>query len=115
MTNNNTNKVVLHGECMVFPSEMPSDVTPKKVVGEYLIVADSETTGNHHVVDNIPGAVDFFESSGGTVFMQNSKPTKIRCVMANRHDAIELEPGTWEFGIQQEYDYFTESLRAVRD
>ena len=114
MNNTNMNNVILHGECMVFPSELPATATPKVVTGDYLIVADSETTGNHHVVDNFQG-VNFFEGSGGTIFMQNTKPTKIRCVMADRHDAIDLEPGTWEFGVQQEYDYFTESLRAVRD
>lgn len=99
---------------MVFPSELPADVKEKKVDGKYLIVADSETTGNHHVVDNLKG-VNFFENAGGTVFMQNTEPTQIRCVIDNRHDAIELEPGTWEFGVQQEYDYYTESLRAVQD
>ena len=114
MNNTNMNNVILHGECMVFPSELPATATPKVVTGDYLIVADSETTGNHHVVDSFQG-VNFFEDSGGTIFMQNTKPTKIRCVMADRHDAIDLEPGTWEFGVQQEYDYFTESLRAVRD
>ena len=112
--NKDKNTVIIHGECMVFPSELPKTATPVVVTGDYLIVADSETTGNHHVVDNYQG-VNFFESSGGTMFMQNTKPTKIRCVMADLHDAIDLEPGTWEFGVQQEYDYFTESLRAVRD
>ena len=108
------NKVILHGECMVFPSEMPATATAMLVAGDYLIVADSETTGNHHVVDNYQG-VDFFQAEGGTVFMKNTEPTQIRCVMENRHDAIALEPGTWEFGVQQEYDYFSDSHRAVRD
>ena len=108
------NKVILHGECMVFPSEMPASATPMVVTGDYLIVADSETTGNHHVVDNYQG-VDFFQAEEGTVFMKNTEPTSIRCVMENRHDAITLEPGTWEFGVQQEYDYFSDSHRAVRD
>ena len=107
-------EVILHGECMVFRSEIPAEAKRKEVKGGVLIVADSETTGNHHVVDSFEG-VNFFEDSGGTIFMQNTKPTKIRCVMTNRHDAIDLDPGTWEFGVQQEYDYFTESLRAVRD
>jgi len=111
---NTKTKVILHGECMVFPSDIPEGTSAKKVDGAFVIVADSETTGNHHVVDNKAG-VNFFQNGGGTLFMQNSEPTQIRCVMENRHDAIALEPGTWEFGIQQEYDYFTESLQAVRD
>ena len=106
-------EVILHGECMVFNSEIPKDAKTKKVK-DYLIVADSETTGNHHVVDAVKG-VEFFEDKEGTIFMKNSKPTKIRCVMKERHDEIELKEGTWEFGIQKEYDYFTESLINVRD
>lgn len=108
------NKVILHGECMVFRSEMPATSTPVVVTGDYLIVADSETTGNHHVVDAFEG-VDFFQAKDDTMFMQNTKPTQIRCVVENRHDAITLEPGIWEFGIQQEYDYFSDSHRAVQD
>jgi len=108
------NKVILHGECMVFPSELPAEATPMVVNSDYLIVADSETTGNHHVVDAFEG-VNFFQAKNGTVFMKNSRPTRIRCVMENRHDALSLEPGVWEFGIQQEYDYFSDSHRAVQD
>ncbi len=108
------NKVILHGECMVFPSEIPATATPLLVAKDYLVVADSETTGNYHVVDALEG-VNFFRNETGTTFMKNSKPTRIRCVMENRHDAITLEPGAWEFGLQQEYDYFTDSHRVVRD
>jgi len=47
--------------------------------------------------------------------MRNEKPTQVRCVQANRHTEIPLAPGTWEFGIQQEYDHFAQHLRQVRD
>ncbi len=105
-------EVILHGECMAFPSEIPAEAQ-KMNVGEYVIVADSETTGNHHVVEAVAGA-DFYEN-GGTIFMENSEPTEIKCLHEDRHDSIELQPGTWEFGSQQEYDPFEKNLRAVRD
>lgn len=114
MKNTNTQEVVLHGECLVASNAtIPADAKLIDVKGEYLIVADSETTGNHHVVDRVEG-VQFFEKDG-TRYMRNTKPTEIRCLHANRHDAITLEPGTYEFGTQQEYDPFTANMRNVRD
>lgn len=105
-------EVILHGEAMVFSSEIPKDASPIKV-NEYLIVADSETTGNHHVVDCLDG-VEFLEHKGRR-FMRNTKPTRIRCIHPQRHSPITLNPGQWEFGTQKEYDPFTENLRNVRD
>jgi len=110
------NDVILHGECTVCLSALPK--TAKKLkVGPYVIVADSETTGNHHVVDVVDG-VDFYED-GDTKYMVSSVETQIRCVVADRHDAITLPAGTYEFGFQMEYDPFAaneaERLRKVRD
>ena len=98
---------------MVFRSQIPAQAIPLNEKGQYKIVADSEVTGNHHVVDLIDG-VEFFQD-GGTLFMRNSKPTRIRCLLQERHDAIELEPNTWEFGTQKEYDYIANELVSVRD
>jgi hypothetical protein len=109
----NKNKVYIHGECMCFPSSLPSTVK-KKVVDRFLIVADSETTGNHHVVDAEEG-VDFYEDTNGTLFMNVEKSATLRCVHSNRHDAIVVGPGTYEFGTQMEYDPFTARLNKVRD
>lgn len=110
------NECILHGECIVSPSEIPSDAQPKLSTpgASYMIVADSEVTGNHHVVDLFEG-VQFFETAERKLFMKNSVPTQIRCVKADRHTAIDLAPGSYEFSYQQEYDYFTEALRNVRD
>jgi hypothetical protein len=107
------NTCILHGECIVFRSSLPKNATPTKVEGSYKIVADSEVTGNHHVVD-APNGVNFYEANGVT-FMKNEVPTQIRCVIAERHSSIELEPGVWEFGTQKEYDYIAGELVNVRD
>lgn len=106
------NEIILHGECMIFRSLLP-DGAVKKNVGSVLKIADSETTGNDHVVDIGPN--DKVYEYGGVVFLENKDPTQVRCLHQARHDSVELDPGVWEFGIQQEYDYFTESLRKVRD
>ena|SRR6056297_960488 len=108
------NSVIIHGECMIFRNSIPKNakgIEPSNRT--YMIVADSETTGNHHVVDT-PEGVSFYELDG-IRYMKNEVPTKVRCVQADRHDAIVLEPGSWEFGIQQEYDHITEEIRSVQD
>jgi hypothetical protein len=107
-------QLILHGEAMIFASSLPENACKIKPTNkEYHIIADSETTGNHHVVDYCDG-VEFFESDG-VQYMKNSKPTRVRCVHADRHSPVELEPGVWEFGIQKEYDHFEQNLQAVRD
>jgi len=114
---NNTKRelVILHGEAMIFPSEIPSSA--KKIDASnksYHIIADSETTGNHHVVDAVVG-VEFFQDVDGKMYMRNSKPTRVRCIMKERHSPIDIEPGTYEFGVQKEYDHFAQNLINVRD
>lgn len=109
------NTVILHGEAMIFPAaKLPEgcvEIDPSH--RSYHIIADSETTGNHHVVDAEEG-VFFFQNKDG-VYMQNSAPTRVRCLHENRHSTIEIPPGTWEFGAQQEYDHLAEEMRKVRD
>ena len=109
------NKCILHGEAMIFESVLPADVQEIKPSHEnFHVIADSETTGNHHVVDAKEG-VRFFRSKTGTMYMKNKKETSVRCVLKDRHDAITIAPSVWEFGIQQEFDHFAQNLRAVRD
>lgn len=112
--NMNMNKVILHGEAMIFASNLPKDaVEIASSHKDMHIIADSETTGNHHVIDVKPKTR--FYRSGETIFMVNEEPTQVRCVLEKRHDAIPIETGTWEFGIQKEYDHFAQNLRNVRD
>lgn len=107
--------LILHGECMIFSSSIPSNVKNIKASNEkYHIVADSEVTGNHHVVD-VDSNVSLYESENGTIFMKNEVPTQVRCLVADRHDSVTIEAGTWEFGIQKEYDHINDELIAVRD
>lgn len=107
--------VILHGEAMIFPSKLPKKVTKIETTNsQYHIIADSETTGNHHVVDLNDG-VTFFKNEGGTMFAVCEKPTQVRCILENRHSTIPLPAGTYEFGIQQEYDHMEQHMRNVKD
>lgn len=107
-------EVILHGEAMLFPSELPvGAVEIKPTNSEFHIIADSETTGNHHVIDMVEGTKVF--QFGNRLFVKNTKDSKVRCVHANRHDAITLEPNVWEIDRQVEYNHFEQNLRQVRD
>jgi hypothetical protein len=108
------NDVVLHGECMVFLSKVPADAVKMNIQGNKVIVAPSETTGNHHYVD-VKEGVDFFKGINGTLYMVNAVETSINCVSDARHAEIKLPAGTYEFGSQYEYDPFTARLQKVRD
>jgi hypothetical protein len=106
-------KTILHGEAMITEVDgLPKGVEVLKV-GSELIIADSETTGNHHVVENAEGCE--FYMLDGIRYMKNDKETSVKCVHENRHDTLTIPPGTWEFGVQKEYDYFSASHRAVQD
>lgn len=107
--------VILHGEAMIFNSSLPKDakkINPSNK--EYHIIADSETTGNHHVISAGEG-VEFYIDGKGTMYMVNEKETDVRCLHPDRHDAIAINPGTYEFGIQQEFDHISQQQQKVRD
>lgn len=107
--------VILHGEAMIFQSTLPKGAKKIKPSNEeYHIIADSETSGNHHVID-CGEKVEFYMDEDGRMFMVNNEPTQVRCVHASRHGAIPLTTGTWEFGIQEETDHFTAHVRKVQD
>lgn len=108
------NEVILHGECMVFAANSIPNTAQRITAKDYVIVADSETTGNHHVVDVVDGETEFYKD-GETLYMKSNVDTVIRCLHAERHDEITLPAGTYEFGSQQEYDPFAAHMRRVRD
>lgn len=105
---------ILHGECIIHTiSSLPAGAKKVKTQGEHHIIAPSETSGNHHVID-IKEGVEFYEK-GGVLYMKNDVPTDVRCIIKERHDNITLDPGVWEIDSQQETDYLTMERRAVAD
>lgn len=106
-------EVILHGEAMIFTSKIPENAKKKYICDTKLVIAESEVTGNDHVIDT--AGCHFFESSNGTMFMDAPNGTRVSCVINERHSTIEIPAGQYEFGIQQEHDYLTGHLRKVRD
>ncbi len=111
---------ILHGECIISQCPgIPADAVREKHSAKepYIIIAKSEVTGNHHVIDNKPDLEFFTVGTGEKAKRYLNSPTgaTVRCVVADRHTAVEIPPGTHLIGYQQEYDYITESKRNVRD
>lgn len=103
-----------HGEVNIFKScEIPEGAKLIKGDGRKYIVADSETTGNHHCVEEKEG-VEMYEKDG-VLYLKNDVPTDVFCVVKDRHDTITLEPGVWEIDRAQEWDYLTQQRRNVSD
>jgi hypothetical protein len=112
---NKTTNTILHGEAMIFGIDsIPATAKPMKVQGSKLIIAPSETTGNHHVVDTA-GCEFFQDEKTGTMYMNAPSGSTVSCVHTDRHSPVEIPTGIYEFGTQQEYDYLNEHLRKVAD
>lgn len=107
-------KTILHGEAQINKiKELPLGANKKEINSDYQIIAESEVSGNHHVID-IKEGVEFYEKDG-VLYLKNLVETEVRCLVKGRHDNITIEPGTWEIDFQQEYDYITEQKRRVAD
>lgn len=105
-------KVIVHGECLVVPSELPKGCKKLKC-NDYQIVAKSEVSGNHHVVD-VKVGVNFYKKDG-ILYLKNDVPTDIRCLVKERHDSVTIQPGTYKIDFQKEFDYLDNKERIVSD
>lgn len=105
-----------HGECAIFKSkELPNGLKKVKLFNKSSYkLADSETTGNHHLLEAKEG-VELYEDTKGVLWLKNEVSVDVFCAIENRHDNITLEPGVWEIDRAQEYDYLTGLSRKVSD
>lgn len=112
-------KCWFHGEVVIkkVKGEIPKGLRKVEPKDGAYIIADSETTGNHHLLEEIDG-VTLYEKDG-MFYLYSDKPQTVKCVDQSRHDAIQIEPcepGEFIlFDRQQEYDHFTDEIRNVRD
>lgn len=109
-------KTVFHGEvCITKASHLPNDLKEvKKFNKKSYKLADSEQTGNHHLLEAKEG-IELFEDSNGTLWLKNDVPCDVFCAIKERHDNITLEPGVWEINRANEYDYLTDMTKKVSD
>jgi len=108
-------KVWNHGELCIFESNkiIPTDAKKLKGDGKKFIVAPSETSGNHHCIEEKEG-VELYEKDG-VMYLKADEPVDVFCVMKDRHDTITLEPGVYEIEPAKEFDYISGEKRNVQD
>lgn len=107
---------VFHGEVVITKSKcMPKGLKKAKLFNKKSYkLADSETTGNHHLLEAKEG-VELLEDSNGTLWLKNTVEVDVYCAIADRHDNITLEPGIWEINRAYEFDYLTDMTKKVSD
>jgi hypothetical protein len=116
-------EVKYHGEAILVKVESLPNTAKKKIPnsseidGKGFIIAESETTGNHHCVDLREG-VSVFEDAG-TLFIDVKEMTEVfnskGVLGVSGHVPIDLNQGVWKIGYAQEYDPITETRRNVAD
>ena len=112
-------KIWLHGEVLIkkVKGSIPDGVKKCVAVNGSYKIADSETTGNHHLLEEIDG-VDLYEKDG-VFYLKTSEKATVRCVDEARHDTIEIEPCQEDeiliFDKQVEIDHLTDEVRSVAD
>lgn len=105
-----------HGEVGIYQRDkLPKGLKKVKSKEDKYILADSETTGNHHCLENKPGVELFREDEDGILWMKTSVPVDVFCVIKERHDTITLEPGVYEIDKAKEYNYLNDEVMNVAD
>lgn len=106
-------KVYLHGEVtIVSGASIPEKAKRVDFKGQF-ILANSETTGNHHVLVAENG-VDVYEHEG-TLFVHVEEEAQVKCVDETRHDTQTLPAGDYIVRRKIEYDHLTKTPRVVSD
>lgn len=107
--------VAFHGEVVPVQIErLPEGLKKVQPKNGYVVVGESEVTGNDHRVCVKEREVEFYEKNG-VLYMKNLQPVEIGCVIEERHDTCEIPTGIWEFKKALEYDPLEDVLREARD
>ena len=103
-----------HGEVGIYQiDQLPTGLKKVETKAPFYILANSETSGNHHVLEKAP-EIELFERDG-VLYMKNTAPAKVSCVIKERHDTEIIPPGIWEIDKSQEFDYEAGVARDAAD
>ncbi|MCA4995135.1 hypothetical protein HWD35_10465 [Tsukamurella tyrosinosolvens] len=109
------NKPIRHGECMLRPVV---EVTPATAQRSATVIVGHSETGHHHVLE-APGGHDlayWTDDATHELFVQLAAPGKlVHKKDVNRHNDIEVAPGTYRVSRKTEYDPFEKVVREVWD
>lgn len=106
--------VYFHGEVAII-SGVSRPKNARKVSAEKIgyILANSETTGNHHILEQIDG-VGVYEKEG-ILYVHVEEEARVSCVLKERHDTQVLPKGDYIVRRKLEYDHLTQTPRVVAD
>lgn len=114
-----TTRAYFHGELVVKvkKGKVPMGARKMKSVDGYYKVADSETTGNFHLLEDSQG-IDMYEKDG-VMYLRNSVDAKISCADQSRHDTEVIPPvdddEVIEISPAKEWDPYKKEIQAVVD
>ena len=107
-------RMYLHGECMIAEIDALPEGLKHRDDKDSIMIAESETVGNEHRI-KVKEGVEFFEDAHGILYMKNSVPTEVYCLVKERHDTITLPEGLWQIDKAKEYDYLNAKVVFVTD
>lgn len=107
-------RYISHGEVNLLELEkLPKGLKKIEVKEDTYKLANSEVTGNHHLVKT--QGVEFYEDKKGTLYMRVLQDTEVSCVDTKRHDTVTLPASVWVRKPALEVDHFTGLSRDVVD
>jgi hypothetical protein len=105
-------KIGLHGEAIITSiNKLPEGAVKQPHTGD-LIIAASETVGNHHRIFCEEKEASLYERDG-ILYLKVESPVGVVC--ADKHDQAVLDPGVYQIGVQREWDYLEQMERSVAD
>lgn len=107
-----TLNIGLHGEATLTAIDALPEFAVKQPHNGDLIIAASETVGNHHRIYCEEQEAALYERDG-VLYLKVNSPVGVVC--ADKHDRAELMPGVYQIGKQREWDYLAQMERAVAD
>ena len=112
-------KIWLHGEVVIkkVSGKIPTGAVKVNAKCGVYKIADSESSGNHHLLEVIEGC-EMYEKDG-VLYFKNTEEATVRCVDEKRHDTITIEPCKEDEILiierQLEVDHLTDEVKQVAD
>lgn len=109
-------EIHFHGE-LVIVEGLVEEISGKKIKGKADIkLADSEVTGNDHMLKFVDGLTVYRDEDADKFFVRSEQPTKIYCKVRDRHDDLILKENVdYIIFPAKEYDHMSQAIRQVRD
>lgn len=114
MLTNKPNQAIMHGENIIVPTELPSNL--REVKFNKLFVFGHSETGHNHVIEGTKSDLAIFEDKDGNIFIQVKGEATIKHQKSfDIHEPVKVAPGSYRVYRKTEYNPFTKLIGAVRD